>query len=276
MLSADRLRLGYGNHVVVKDISVSIEYGTMNCIIGPNGCGKSTLLRGLSGLLAPLQGAITLDDKPLNAWPARQRAQRLAVLLQNPIAPDGISVEQLVQHGRYPHQGIFQRPRAEDHEAVEWALAITGMHRYRRRPFHALSGGERQRGWIALALAQQADVLLVDEPTTFLDIGRQLEIMDLLRQLNRDHGTTVVMVLHDINQASRYADRLLAMQSGALIADGAPVEVIHPELLMQLFDLETERVMRDEDGRAYPYCMPVRAQRTPHHHASTPRPVAPG
>ena len=239
-LRADQLTLGYGNRQIVSQTSLQIELGKITTIIGPNGCGKSTLLKGLSGLMSPADGQVFLDDKPLTEWPNKSRAQRLAVLAQSPVAPDDISVRQLVEHGRYPHQNLLANKSQQDIDAVDWALEMTAMLDYQYRSFNQLSGGERQRGWIALALAQQADILLVDEPTTYLDIGRQLEIMDLLKRLNQTLGTTIVMVVHDMNQASKYSDRILAMKSGNIVADGAPQEVITAELLQDLFHINCQ------------------------------------
>lgn len=259
-LNAHKLTLGYRNHTVVPAVSLALEAGTITCLTGPNGCGKSTLLRALSGLLVPLAGEVTLDNKNLRQWPGKVLARRLALLPQSPSAPENMSVQQLVSHGRYPYQGLFGQNSQADINAVEWALEITGMSALRHRAFETLSGGERQRGWIALALAQQSDILLLDEPTTYLDMGHQLEILDLLATLNRDYQLTLVMVLHDINQACQYSDRILAMQEGCIIADGAPLEVMSESLLQTLFGVKTELIIRYEGEKAYPYTLPVCSQ----------------
>lgn len=258
-LSAERLVLGYRGpaspRTIVPELSLSLSRGAIHCLVGPNGCGKSTLLKALAGVLTPLSGRVCLEGRELAQWGHRPLARRLALLPQNPEAPEDITVRQLVAHGRFPHQGLFGRSSAADRAAVADALALTGMAGLQNREFQALSGGERQRAWVALALAQQADYLLLDEPTTFLDIGHQLEVLSLLRQLNRDRGLTVAMVLHDLNQASEYADRLLVMDQGRLQADGKPAEVLTPALLRRVFGIDTAWVMQQHDGRRYPQMM---------------------
>lgn len=258
-LSAERLVLGYRGpaspRTIVPELSLSLSRGAIHCLVGPNGCGKSTLLKALAGVLTPLSGRVCLEGRELAQWGHRPLARRLALLPQNPEAPEDITVRQLVAHGRFPHQGLFGRSSAADRAAVADALALTGMAGLQNREFQALSGGERQRAWVALALAQQADYLLLDEPTTFLDIGHQLEVLSLLRQLNRDRGLTVAMVLHDLNQASEYADRLLVMDQGRLQADGRPAEVLTPALLRRVFGIEAAWVMQQHGGRRYPQMM---------------------
>lgn len=257
-LIARDLTLGYQQQTIVSATSITLNIGEMTCLVGPNGCGKSTLLRALSGLLSPMTGEVTLDDKPLAAWSRKALARRLAFLPQNPVAPDDISVYQLVSHGRYAYQGLFGLTQPSDVEAVNWALEMTEMNGLRHRVFNTLSGGEKQRGWIALALAQQADLLLLDEPTTYLDIGHQLDILELLATLNQEHRITVVMVLHDINQASQYTDRLLVMRAGCIIADNTPQSVISASLVKQVFGIDIELITRQEGERAYPYSLPLR------------------
>ncbi|GAA3561853.1 ABC transporter ATP-binding protein [Marinobacter xestospongiae] len=258
-LSAERLVLGYRGpaspRTIVPELSLSLSRGAIHCLVGPNGCGKSTLLKALAGVLTPLSGRVCLEGRELAQWGHRPLARRLALLPQNPEAPEDITVRQLVAHGRFAHQGLFGRSSAADRAAVADALALTGMAGLQNREFQALSGGERQRAWVALALAQQADYLLLDEPTTFLDIGHQLEVLSLLRQLNRDRGLTVAMVLHDLNQASEYADRLLVMDQGRLQADGRPAEVLTPALLRRVFGIEAAWVMQQHDGRRHPQMM---------------------
>ncbi|UDL05626.1 ABC transporter ATP-binding protein [Marinobacter sp. CA1] len=258
-LSAERLVLGYRGpaspRTIVPELSLSLSRGAIHCLVGPNGCGKSTLLKALAGVLTPLSGRVCLEGREVAQWGHRPLARRLALLPQNPEAPEDITVRQLVAHGRFAHQGLFGRSSAADRAAVADALALTGMAGLQNREFQALSGGERQRAWVALALAQQADYLLLDEPTTFLDIGHQLEVLSLLRQLNRDRGLTVAMVLHDLNQASEYADRLLVMDQGRLQADGKPAEVLTPALLRRVFGIEAAWVMQQHGGRRYPQMM---------------------
>lgn len=257
MLKTHKLNLAYQGKHVVFDTSINFEAGKITCLIGPNGCGKSTLLRALAGLMPPHSGETRLSDRQLTAWPRKALARRLALLPQNPSAPDGISVQQLVSYGRYPHQGLLGHSSQADRDAIEWALTITAMSEFRHRAFSTLSGGERQRGWIALALAQQSDILLLDEPTTYLDIGHQMDVLHLLTMLNRKHHISIIMVLHDINQASQYADRILAMQAGRIIADGKPLEVISTQLLQALFGVGSELIMRKEGEHTYPYCFPL-------------------
>lgn len=242
---------------MVPEVSLTLQEGEITCLIGPNGCGKSTLLKALAGLLPPASGQVFLDNRPLPHWSRKAMARRMTLLPQNPVAPDDLSVYQLVSHGRFAWQGLFGRMTQQDLEAVEQALHLTGMDQLRHRSFNTLSGGERQRGWIALALAQQADILLLDEPTTYLDIGHQLEVLELLAQLNREHQRTIVMVLHDINQASQYSDRILAMQQGRIIADDSPVNAITPEMMQQVFGIQVELMLRQQGDKTWPYGLPV-------------------
>lgn len=267
-LSAENLILSYSSgqsassttseaSPVVPEVSLTLQEGEITCLIGPNGCGKSTLLKALAGLLPPASGQVFLDNRPLPHWSRKAMARRMTLLPQNPVAPDDLSVYQLVSHGRFAWQGLFGRMTQQDLDAVEQALHLTGMDQLRHRSFNTLSGGERQRGWIALALAQQADILLLDEPTTYLDIGHQLEVLELLAQLNREHQRTIVMVLHDINQASQYSDRILAMQQGRIIADDSPVNAITPEMMQQVFGIQVELMMRQQGDKTWPYGLPV-------------------
>lgn len=262
-LHATALKLAYGPRRIVDITELRLAPATLTCIIGPNGCGKSTLLRALGGLLQPAAGQVCLDDRPLPAWQPKQLARRLASLPQAPTAPEGIDVHRLVGHGRYPHQRLLARHDADDARIIDWALHATRIAHLAHRAFDTLSGGERQRAWLAMILAQQADILLLDEPTTWLDMGHQVELLELLAALQRQHGLTVAMVLHDINQASQYADRLLAMRDGRIVADGPPAEVVDSRLTETLFGLRTEQVYRDVDGRRVPFCLPLPAA-TPH------------
>jgi len=261
-LEAQALRLSYGQRDVVLIPELRIAQGSMVCLIGPNGCGKSTLLRALAGLFKPAQGVIRLDDVPLSAWAAKRLARRLAFLPQSPSVPEGTSVQQLVAYGRYAHQGLFAQSSMGDRQAVEWALNACGIAHLRRRDVSHLSGGERQRAWIAMILAQQSDIVLLDEPTTWLDIGHQVELLQLLADLQRQRQLTIVMALHDLNQASHYGERVLAMQHGRIVADGTAQEVMTSSLTEQLFGLVTQRVEQTVAGRVVPYCLPVSSIRT--------------
>ncbi|GAA1424015.1 ABC transporter ATP-binding protein [Catellatospora coxensis] len=236
-LRAEGLTLGYDAEPIVRDLDVTILDGKVTAIVGANACGKSTLLRGLARLLRPRQGSVLLDEKAMAGLSTLEVAKVLGLLPQSPLAPDGITVADLVSRGRYPHQGWFRTWNDRDHDAVARALDATGTADLVDRPLRQLSGGQRQRVWIAMALAQDTDLLLLDEPTTYLDINHQVELLRLLRTLNAQAGKTIVAVLHDINLASRYCDHIIAMADGAIVAEGAPSEVITAELVAKVFGL---------------------------------------
>ena len=238
-LDVEGVSLRYGERPVVEDLSLSLPDGEITVIVGPNACGKSTLLRAMSRLLRPTDGRIVLDGADIHQLPTRTVAQVLGLLPQSPIAPEGIVVADLVARGRHPHQRAFTRWSRADEAAVLEALEATGVTDLAERSVDELSGGQRQRVWIAMALAQQTDLLLLDEPTTFLDVTHQVEVLDLLTDLNRRRGTTVAMVLHDLNLAARYADHLVAMRAGTVVATGAPDEVVTPELVRDVFALDS-------------------------------------
>jgi len=243
-LSAQDLRLGYGERDIVTGLDLAVPQGKLTVIIGANASGKSTLLRGLSRLLAPRAGSVLLDGRSIHALSTRQVATIMGVLPQSPTAPEGIIVADLVARGRYPHQAWFRRPSHADDVAVAEALAATAMAGFADQPVDALSGGQRQRVWIAMALAQGTDLLLLDEPTTFLDIHHQVEVLDLLTDLVRSAGRTIVVVLHDLNLACRYADHIVAMKDGRLVAEGSPSAVLSESLVAEVFNL-TARIIRD-------------------------------
>jgi iron complex transport system ATP-binding protein len=235
--------LGYGDRQVVSDFNLTIPPGKLTVIVGANACGKSTVLRGMARLLAPTRGAVYLDGKPIHTMPTREVATILGVLPQSPIAPDAIVVADLVGRGRYPHQGWFRRWTPEDDAAVAEALRATDTLELADRPVDELSGGQRQRVWIAMALAQQTDLLLLDEPTTFLDINHQVEVLDLLTDLVRNNGRTIVVVLHDLNLACRYADHIVAMKAGRLVAEGRPSEVMTEAIVAEIFGMASRVVI---------------------------------
>lgn len=266
-LCADDLSLGYGDTTIVDELSVSVPDGRISVIVGANACGKSTLLKGLARLLVPSRGAVLLDGRRLDAMRSRDIASVLGILPQTPVAPDGISVGDLVGRGRYPHQGWFRRWNAGDDAAVEEALIATGTADLVDRPIQDLSGGQRQRVWVAMALAQDTDILLLDEPTTYLDITHQVELLDLLTDLNRDRGKTVVIVLHDLNLACRYADHIIAMKSGSIVTQGKPTDVITAEVVGEVFGLDCAVVA--DPVSATPMVVP----RGRHHVAAQPCPA---
>jgi len=243
-LTAAGLSLGYDGARIVDDLSLAIEPGAITVIVGANASGKSTLLRGLARLLPPQAGTVTLDGRDIAGLPSRQVATIVGLLPQQPIAPEGIGVADLVGRGRYPHQGWFRHWSSTDDAIVAEAMAATQTLELASRRMEELSGGQRQRVWIAMALAQNPDILLLDEPTTFLDVTHQVEVLDLLHELNHDQGTTVVMVLHDLNLAARYADRLVVMRQGTIIAEGAPAEVLTEAVVLDAFGL-TARIVPD-------------------------------
>jgi iron complex transport system ATP-binding protein len=254
-LAARDLTLSYEGRVVVEGLDLAVPPGRVTAIVGPNACGKSTLLRGLSRLLPPAAGTVLLDGSDIHSLPTKQVATQLGLLPQTPVAPDGITVADLVSRGRYPHQGWFRRWTAEDDTAVTEAMAATGVAELAERSVDELSGGQRQRVWIAMALAQQTDILLLDEPTTFLDISHQIDVLDLLLDLNAARGATVVMVLHDLNLAARYADHLVAMKAGSIVAAGDPAEVVTAELVRDVFGVES--VIASDPVTATPLVVPL-------------------
>lgn len=252
MLRTNHLSLGYGNRDVIHDLSLTIPEGGICCLVGPNGSGKSTLLKSFAGLISPSLGEVLLDERPLAHWNRNELALRLAMLPQKPIVPEGILVQDLVALGRFPHRKWWQRDVTEDHEAGQRAMRMTGVEDLARRPVAALSGGQQQRAWIAMALAQQTGILLLDEPTTFLDWGYQLEVLELLAELNQTHRLTVVMSLHDLNQAAQYADQIVVLDGGRLQANGRPDEVITESLLASTFRVQGNVTVNSE-GR--PFCI---------------------
>ncbi|MFF1635018.1 ABC transporter ATP-binding protein [Leifsonia sp. NPDC058248] len=254
-LAARGLTLSYDGRVVVDDLDLDIPPGRVTAIVGPNACGKSTLLRGLSRLLAPASGTVLLDGADIHSLPTKTVATRLGLLPQTPTVPDGITVADLVGRGRYPHQGWFRRWTAADDRAVAEAMASTGVTDLADRSIDELSGGQRQRVWIAMALAQQTGILLLDEPTTFLDISHQIDVLDLLLDLNAARGTTVVMVLHDLNLAARYSDHLIAMKSGSIVASGEPGSVVTADLVRDVFGVES--VIASDPVTATPLVVPL-------------------
>ena len=254
-LNASRISAGYGDTKVLHGLDLAVPPGRITAIVGANACGKSTLLRAMSRLLFLREGQVLLDGKSIHRTAPRQLARTLGLLPQSPIAPEGITVSDLVGRGRHPHQSLFSRWTKGDDEAVESALTATRTTDLAGRSVDELSGGQRQRVWIAMALAQQTDILLLDEPTTFLDISHQVEVLDLLTDLNRERGTTVIMVLHDLNLAARYADYLVAMRDGRVEVTGAPEEVLTQATVRNVFGLESEIITDPVSDR--PMMLPI-------------------
>ncbi len=236
-LRAERLTLKYDATVISRDLSVTVPDGAFTAIVGPNACGKSTLLRALARLLTPETGQVVLDGKEIGRLPSREVARRLGLLPQQPVAPDGITVADLVARGRFPHQSFLRQWTPQDETAVARAMADTGTTDLAARPLADLSGGQRQRVWIAMALAQDTPILLLDEPTTFLDIVHQVELLDMLARLNAE-GRTIVAVLHELNLAFRYAGHVIAMRGGNVVATGAPGSIVDAALIREVFALD--------------------------------------
>lgn len=254
-LEATSLSLGYRDRTVIDGLDLRVPAGRITAIVGANACGKSTLLRSMSRLLAPQAGQVLLDGRQVHRTPAKELARTLGLLPQSPIAPEGITVADLVGRGRNPHQGVLSRWNRQDDAAVAAALEATRSLDLADRSVDELSGGQRQRVWIAMALAQETDLLLLDEPTTFLDVAHQVEVLDLLVDLNGDRGTTIVMVLHDLNLAARYADQLVAIADGRVHSSGAPEEVLTSEMVRAVFGLGSEVISDPVSGR--PLMLPV-------------------
>lgn len=254
-LRADRVTLTYETHAAVQSVSVTIPDGKITTIIGPNGCGKSTLLRGLARLMKPADGAVLLDGQAIHHFPTQHVARELGLLSQQATVPAGITVEDLVIRGRYPHQSFLQPPSDRDREAVARAMEFAGVSELRHREVDQLSGGQRQRAWIAMVLAQETPILLLDEPTTYLDLSHQLQVVELVRELNERDGRTVVMVLHDLNEAARVSHHIVAMKAGSVIAEGPPEQVIEPGVIRELYGIECDVYPAPGlDGRRY--CVP--------------------
>lgn len=249
-LAAEGLTLAYDKVEVARDLSVTIPDGKITCIIGANGCGKSTLLRSLARLLKPTAGTVLLDGKSIHTTPTSVVATRLGLLPQSPTAPEGITVADLVARGRYPHQKWFRQWSDEDERVVTDALRVTGTLSLARRAVDELSGGQRQRVWIAMTLAQGTPLMLMDEPTTYLDLAHQVEVLDLMVDLNRYENRTIVLVLHDLNQAVRYSDHLIVMREGKVVATGAPADVVSEELVDHVFGLRNRVVVDEVTGKA--------------------------
>jgi iron complex transport system ATP-binding protein len=256
-LGAEGVTVGYGGEPVVRDLTLDLPDGLVTTVVGPNGCGKSTLLRTLARLLKPGGGRVRLDGEAIDAVSTREVSRRLALLPQSPVAPDGLLVRDLVGRGRHPHQRWFRQWSPDDEQVVEAALRMTDTWELRDRALDELSGGQRQRAWIAMTLAQDTDLVLLDEPTTFLDLAHQVEVLDLVTRLNRERGRTVVMVLHDLNLAARYSDLVVVMKQGAVVLQGPPREVFTEALLEDVFGLRAD--VLDDPRSGLPVVVPLSA-----------------
>ncbi len=247
-LQAKNITIGYDSRIISDGLTLDIPDGKFTVIVGPNACGKSTLLRALSRLLAPSSGEVLLDGKAIAGYPAKQVARQLGLLPQSSIAPDGIRVADLVARGRFPHQNLIRQWTREDEAAVVEAMAATGVGELSGRLVDELSGGQRQRVWMAMLLAQQTELMLLDEPTTYLDIAYQVDLLELCTELNRDAGRTLVAVLHDLNHAFRYADHILAMKAGRVAAQGSPADIVTADMVHEVFGLPCRIIDDPETG----------------------------
>lgn len=254
-LSARQITLGYQQTEIINNLTLEIPQGKITILIGANGCGKSTLLKGLGRILTPKKGTVYLDGKAIHQLPNKTIAKTMGILPQNPTSPEGLTVRDLVVQGRYPHQTWWQQWTSEDEKQVNQALEITAMEEFADRELDTLSGGQRQRAWIAMTLAQNTEILLLDEPTTFLDLAHQIEVLDLLTELNHQFERTIVMVLHELNLAARYGDYLVAMKEGYIYAQGSPEEVMTADNIKEVFGLSAQ-VICDPVSNT-PLCIPI-------------------
>ncbi|WP_434749083.1 ABC transporter ATP-binding protein [Paenibacillus amylolyticus] len=266
-LETSKLDIAYEERLIVEDLNIQIPQGKITALVGANGSGKSTILKTMARIMSPKAGSVLLDGKSIHKQSTREVAKQLAILPQNPTAPEGLTVTELVSYGRFPYQKGFGSMRAEDKRMIEWAIEVTGMVEFHDRPIDQLSGGQRQRAWIAMALAQETDILFLDEPTTFLDMAHQLEVLQLLEHLNATANRTIVMVVHDLNHASRYAQHMIGIKQGKAIAEGSPVEVMTSDVLREVFNIEADIVMDPRSN--VPLCLPYALA------GERPKPVAP-
>lgn len=255
-LHTKQVTLKYGEHTIIKELTLDIAKPEIVTIIGPNGSGKSTLLKALCRLLEPAAGTVLLNSKDINKMSTEEVARTMAVMAQSANAPGGTTVEELVAYGRMPYRKFFDGLNAEDRQAIEEAIDFTELAPLRTRLVHTLSGGERQRAWLAMALAQKPQILLLDEPTTYLDVHHQLELMELVVRLHEEMGLTVIMVLHDLNHAARYSERLIALKKGTIMADGPTKEVFIEPVIEKLYDVKAVIMHVDANGTTYPVCFP--------------------
>ncbi|MEH6991692.1 ABC transporter ATP-binding protein [Neobacillus drentensis] len=252
-LSTDELSIGYGEALIVKNLSIEVPDKKITTIIGPNGCGKSTLLKAITRIISHQSGNILLDGKDISKVNTKILAKQMAILPQTPESASGLSVGELVSYGRFPYQKGFGRLTKKDYEVIDWALEVTGTIDFKFRPVDALSGGQRQRVWIAMALAQETEIIFLDEPTTYLDMAHQLEVLELLQKLNYEQERTIVMVLHDLNQAARFADHIIALKDGEIVKAGNCEEVISQKVLKKVFNIDA--VIGHDPRSGKPMCV---------------------
>ncbi|MCU9615014.1 ABC transporter ATP-binding protein [Caldibacillus lycopersici] len=252
-LQVKDIRVGYEEQTIIHDMSIQIPDGKITTIIGSNGCGKSTLLKAITRIISHQSGKIILDGKDIRLMNTKELARQLAILPQSPESVNGLLVEELVSYGRYPYQRGFGNLSKKDKDVIDWALQVTRTDLFRYKPVDALSGGQRQRVWIAMALAQETDIIFLDEPTTYLDMAHQLEVLELLQRLNKEEGRTIVMVLHDLNHAARFSDYMIALANGYLTCAGSPVQVMNKEVLEKVFSIDA--VIGKDPNTNKPICM---------------------
>lgn len=252
-IETKNLTISYGNINIVKELNLTIPKGKITTIIGANGCGKSTILKTLARIIKPKSGEIYINGKNLRSQSSKELAQIMAVLPQSPQAPKGLTVEELISYGRFPHQKGLGKLKKEDKDIVNWSLEKTGILEFKDRTIEALSGGQRQRAWIAMALAQETEILLLDEPTTYLDLAHQLDILKLLEELNRKEGRTIVMVIHELNNAARFADYMIGIKKGEIVCTGTSNEVMTKENLREIFNIDAEFINDPKTGK--PVCI---------------------
>lgn len=260
-LYTKQLNISYGELSIVDDLNISIPEGKITALVGANGSGKSTILKTMARIMKPKSGAVFLDGKSIHGQSTKEVARQLAILPQNPTAPEGLTVSELVTYGRFPHQKGFGSLTREDKDFVRWAIEMTGMAEFADRPVDQLSGGQRQRAWIAMALAQGTDILFLDEPTTFLDMAHQLEVLKLLQKLNEEEKRTIVMVVHDLNHATRYAQHMVAIKRGRVVSAGTPEEVVTADVLREVFGIEAD-IIQDPRTKVL-LCIPFELAHSP-------------